>query len=89
VVAYDISDDRTRNQIAKVLEGFGYRVQKSVFECLLTEKEYDMLKRRLNPFLKAPEDRIYFYTLCNACVKKIERLGKEGFLPSEEKVVVV
>lgn len=35
-VAYDVSDDRERYRVDKVLKGFGFRVQKSVFECRLT-----------------------------------------------------
>lgn len=43
VVVYDISDDRERTRVDKVLKNYGFRVQKSVFECKLNES----LKRRL------------------------------------------
>ena len=33
VVSYDVSDDRRRRKVAKIMEGYGYRVQYSVFEC--------------------------------------------------------
>lgn len=36
VVAYDISDDRERRRVDTLLCGFGFRVQKSVFECRLS-----------------------------------------------------
>ena len=36
LVAYDISDNRERYQVDKLLQGFGFRRQKSVFECRLT-----------------------------------------------------
>ncbi|MCI5224978.1 MAG: CRISPR-associated endonuclease Cas2 [Candidatus Electrothrix sp. AR4] len=36
VIAYDISDQRERNRVSKVLTGYGFRVQKSVFECSLS-----------------------------------------------------
>lgn len=35
-VVYDISDDRERRMVDKVLAGFGFRVQKSVYECCLS-----------------------------------------------------
>lgn len=38
VVAYDISSDRERAKVDKVLRGFGFRAQKSVFECRLDKK---------------------------------------------------
>ena len=36
LACYDVSDDKERERVAGVLEGFGLRVQKSVFECRLT-----------------------------------------------------
>jgi CRISPR-associated protein Cas2 len=35
VIIYDISDDRERSRLSSILEGFGFRVQESAFECLL------------------------------------------------------
>lgn len=39
VIAYDISDDRRRDQMADLLGRYGRRVQWSVFECHLDETE--------------------------------------------------
>lgn len=36
IVAYDISDNKERAKVDKVLHNFGFRVQKSVYECRLT-----------------------------------------------------
>ena len=47
VVVYDLSDDKERLAVGKVLEGYGFRVQKSVFECLLTPSGRASLVRRL------------------------------------------
>ncbi|MEW6140284.1 MAG: CRISPR-associated endonuclease Cas2, partial [Thermodesulfobacteriota bacterium] len=33
VVCYDVVDDRTRTRLAKLMQNYGNRVQKSVFEC--------------------------------------------------------
>jgi CRISPR-associated protein Cas2 len=37
-VVYDISSERERRHISKILKGFGFRVQKSVFECRLDRR---------------------------------------------------
>jgi len=37
LVTYDISDNKRRTKLATFLEGYGRRVQKSVFECFLTQ----------------------------------------------------
>ncbi len=36
VIAYDISNQRERSRVSKILTGYGFRVQKSVFECSLS-----------------------------------------------------
>jgi len=36
VVVYDISSQQERNRISEILAGYGFRVQKSVFECSLS-----------------------------------------------------
>jgi len=36
IVSYDISSQKERSQVSKILIGYGFRVQKSVFECLLS-----------------------------------------------------
>ena len=47
VVAYDVADDGEREKVAKILQGFGDRVQKSVFECRLTVAMRNRLAARL------------------------------------------
>jgi len=47
VVVYDVTDDAERTRVAKVVEGFGVRVQKSAFECVLTRGARATLERRL------------------------------------------
>ena len=36
VVSYDISSQKERSRVSRVLAGYGFRVQKSVFECSLS-----------------------------------------------------
>jgi CRISPR-associated protein Cas2 len=43
VVVYDIVDNKKRTSIAKTLLGYGVRVQKSAFECHLTQKKYEQM----------------------------------------------
>jgi CRISPR-associated protein Cas2 len=75
VVAYDIRDDRRRDRVAKILEGFGQRVQYSVFECRLDRVQYLRLRTRLEEVIDREEDVVSFYFLCEADVRRIERMG--------------
>jgi CRISPR-associated protein Cas2 len=40
LVAYDIRDDRRLRQIASCMEGYGERIQYSVFVCDLSDQEF-------------------------------------------------
>ncbi len=62
VAVYDVSDDKERERAAKVLEGFGIRVQKSSFECVLTRGSRLTLERRLTE-LKLETGFIFLYRL--------------------------
>jgi CRISPR-associated protein Cas2 len=46
-VVYDISSDAERNRVDKALKGFGFRVQKSVFECRLNRRGKEQLIEKL------------------------------------------
>lgn len=71
VVCYDIPDNMRRNRVGKMLEGFGCRVQKSVFECDLEQKHLDKLKQKLRQLLQ-DEDSVRYYYLCRDCLQKVE-----------------
>jgi CRISPR-associated protein Cas2 len=46
-VVYDITSDAERRRVDRVLKGFGFRVQKSVFECRMDRKARRDLLREL------------------------------------------
>ena len=71
VVCYDIPNDRRRLKVGKILEGFGARVQKSVFECDLKLQHLQKLKQKLAKVLK-DEDSLRYYYLCAQCLPKVE-----------------
>lgn len=75
MVSYDIADDKRRNRVAKALEGFGYRVQKSVFECEVTPELCEKMKQRLERRIKPEEDSVRYYQLCQNCLGKIAISG--------------
>lgn len=47
-VVYDITSDTERARVDRILKGFGFRVQKSVFECRLDKKGKRELIERLS-----------------------------------------
>ena len=88
VVAYDVPDDRRRQKLHDALLDYGTPVQYSVFECLLGKKELARMKRQIGRIISPRLDHVRTYTLCGACVKRIEStMGPE--VAHEVDVVVV
>jgi CRISPR-associated protein Cas2 len=78
---------RASDETGELLEGFGQRVQRSVFECDLNEREYQALERKMKRMLKLEEgDNVRIYRLCGACVGNVIVLGNG---PPVEKSVDV
>lgn len=71
VVAYDIKSDRRRSHVVKILERIGVRVNFSVFECLLTDKQYDSLRNDILKCISPKEDSIVYYPICLNCFTQI------------------
>ena len=70
IVAYDISLARRRNRIVKLLEPCGRRVNKSVYECMLTDAQYLKLIQNLWASMNPSEDSIVIYPICLSCFCK-------------------
>lgn len=75
VVAYDISDDRRRQKIAKVLLNYGVRKNFSVFECALTETQIKAMKSKLEKIIEPKVDCVLYYYLCKTCNRKKKVIG--------------
>ena len=88
VISYDIPDNRRRNQLAKTLEGFGRRVQYSVFEAHLSRAQYEELKRAVGIVINPDDDSVRYYRLCGACAERVE-VPAVGEVTSDPNTIVV
>lgn len=75
VVSYDVVDNKRRNRIADALLGFGERVQRSVFECLLDDGQFHDLRRRLDKLVDPKLDSVRYYNLGAVTVASVEVHG--------------
>lgn len=88
IVSYDITNDKRRLKVAKLLLDYGgHRVQRSVFECHITERNLDRLRQRLARLYDEKEDSIRFYFLCENCQPKLLLLGLAT--PTEEPGLLI
>lgn len=62
IVIYDIISNKRRNKLSKILSGFGFRIQRSAFECILTREKCQKLFDIVEEFAE-PDDLIRIYKL--------------------------
>ena len=84
IVAYDITDHKRLARAARVCENFGVRVQYSVFECHLDEKEFYEFWIKLKNEINENEDRIVAYKIDARSAKETQTAGT---MVCSEKVV--
>jgi CRISPR-associated protein Cas2 len=80
LITYDVSTVekpglRRLRRVAQACEDYGVRVQKSVFECQVGQKEWVLLRDRLLGEIKVDEDSLRFYFLDEKAVQRIEHHG--------------
>jgi len=76
VVTYDISNDKLRVNIHKFLKNYGINSQKSVFEMIVSDPEYEKIFKFLNKKTIADKDTVRIYEVCRNCIRTAHRLGE-------------
>jgi CRISPR-associated protein Cas2 len=89
LICYDIVNNRRRDKVAKLLEAYGLRIQKSVFECVLDEQQHQRLRQRLVKLLNQREDQIRLYPLSERCRRKIAILGVQPDVAVDDAAFIV
>lgn len=88
LVCFDIVGNKDRRRAVKILTQYGYRVQKSVFECPgLTERRFLSLRNRLEETIDSLWDTVRFYRLCKGCLQEMEFVGT-GEAPKTDLVKI-
>jgi CRISPR-associated protein Cas2 len=76
IIAYDITDDKMRNNVSKLLESVGTRRNKSVFECMISESQLKKIQLELPKLIDTSTDTVLIYRVCLDCYVKSETIGK-------------
>ena len=85
LITYDVNTTtsagkRRLRMVAKKCVAHGTRVQNSVFECVLDNSQYKLLKHELEQLIDTNFDSLRFYTLDNNYQNKVTHIGaKETF----------
>lgn len=88
LVTYDVNTEEEKGKtrlrkVAKLCVKHGQRVQNSVFECILNEAQYVLLKHQLCEVIDADKDSLRFYNLGNKYKNKTEHFGAKASYEAE------
>ncbi len=93
LVSYDVSTETTGGRrrlrhVAEACEAYGQRVQKSVFECALTQVQLFQLEQRLLRSIDPREDRLRIYRLLQPRERYLRVYGVRDEVDFEDPLVV-
>ncbi len=63
LVNYDMVDNKNRTSLSKILEGYGKRVQKSSFECIINASQLNELIKKSLSLIDNKTDSLRIYKL--------------------------
>ena len=92
LVTYDVSltepgGQKRLRRVAKVCQNYGVRVQNSVFECVVDQTQYVILKDRLCKEIDEDKDSLRLYRLGNNYKEKVEHYGVKQSINVEEPLI--
>lgn len=76
VVAYDVTEDKRRGRVRKLLREYGEPVQRSVFEARLTRRERERLLARAERLVDLTTDSLVLYPIAPRSEAGIVALGQ-------------
>lgn len=91
LVSYDVAQDengtRRLRKVAKICQGYGRRVQYSVFECLLDPEQWATLRAQLMKAIDEKYDSLRFYFLGANWRNRVEHIGAKD-IPDPEAPMI-
>ena len=93
LIAYDVATEkdtgrRRLRKVAQVCTNFGHRVQKSVFECLVNQAQYEQLIRQLLNCIDEKEDNLRIYRLREPVEKYCQHFGINPSVKFDDPLLV-
>ena len=80
LITYDVENNKNRKKLSDLLEGYGVRVNYSVFECEFNKTKLNKLLKQIKEqkLYDKSIDSIRFYHICQNCISKSFELTDRG-----------
>ena len=90
---YDVGlnfDDGAKRlrKVSKICENYGIRVQNSVFECVVDNLQFEMLKSDIDKVIDKERDSVRYYNLGNSGRKKVIHIGNKHSIDVEDVIII-
>lgn len=86
LIIYDIVSNRRRVAFAKKMSGYGFRVQKSAFEAMITENLYTELIAGIPQMIDKTTDSIRVYKIRGN--GEVNLFGVNSVIEDEEVIII-
>lgn len=93
LITYDVdattkAGEKRLRKVAKECVNYGQRVQNSVFECVLTEAQFTILRSAIVTIIDQEKDSVRFYFLGNNWNNKVEYIGKKTSFDMTAELII-
>jgi CRISPR-associated protein Cas2 len=93
LLTYDVSTitpegKKRLRQVAKLCEGYGLRVQKSVFEIVCTDPELLTLIDKVQRIIDHDQDSIRIYRVPKGSFRTVDTYGTANALPHDDALIL-
>ncbi len=85
LIIYDIVENKKRVQLAKYLQGYGFRIQKSAFEAIIPKKKYRKLLEGIPQYV-GKDDSVKVYKIIGN--GQVTTFGKAADIEQEELIII-
>lgn len=89
LVTYDIADPKRLRGVFRLMQGYGQRLQLSVFQCRLTVRRRVEMAERLERSIELGEDHVMIIDLglAGKVEPRVESLGKPYKVPARRATI--
>jgi CRISPR-associated protein Cas2 len=94
LVTYDVGDTESKagqrrlRKVAIICKNFGQRVQFSVFECEISEAQFETMKAQLLKAIDKSLDNLRFYKLMGSRDRAVEAYGVDRYIDFNEPLIL-
>ena len=90
IVCYDITQDKRRTKVYKLMRGYGDHIQFSVFRCILSDLQLAELRERVEMLIDHTEDQVLLVPLGSPDATRFKQWISVGMpLEAAERTVVI